>query len=179
MRTVILFILLSLSFSVSAELIDQGQFTTDSEQNLDWLDLSETTGLSWNQARGKLTDWRPATLDEIKALHAQLFPGYDPGASKMESLRNGYENQLNDVHAFNALFGFTFQSEMETFSVGLYRKPAGNVTLMGAREVFADKRSPHRTILFGPKYMPYEPYNADFVAAHAGVYMVRPTADTP
>ena len=174
MRITALVLLLGLSFSATASLIDNGSFTTDPDSGLDWLDLSETAGLSWQQAKARLPDWRPATAAEIKGLHAQLFPGYNPADSKMESLRNGYPNQLNDIHAFNALFGYTFRSDTESFTLGLYRTPEGDVTTMGAREVFSDGRMPHRSIIFGPKYRPYEPDQVDTVIPHMGVFMVRP-----
>ena len=177
MRKLILIVFVLLSGPSLAELIDNDGYVTDTESGLDWLDLTETSGMSWTQAGDKFPDWRHASYEEIRALFPQLFPGYDLKKSKMESMLNTYEGQLDDVHRFNKLFGFTFISEAETFTLGLYQTPDAGVTGMGAREFFGSgRREPARNIIFGPLWRPYEPYTKDSMEPNAGIYMVRPTA---
>jgi hypothetical protein len=69
------------SASSQATLIDNGTFTTDDVSGLDWLDMSFTDGLSYNQvdlalgAGGTLAGWRFATTAEFDALIFQAVGG--------------------------------------------------------------------------------------------------------
>ena len=67
-----------------------GLVTHDSETGLDWLDLTETTSLSWDDiyagAGGWVTDgWRHATTAEVCELlqHAGFLPMPCPGAASL------------------------------------------------------------------------------------------------
>ena len=57
-----------------AAIIDNGTYTTDTVAGLDWLDLTETTNMSYNQVSaqlgtgGSLAGWRYATESEIIGL---------------------------------------------------------------------------------------------------------------
>ncbi|MCW9047833.1 MAG: hypothetical protein OQK46_07115 [Gammaproteobacteria bacterium] len=60
-----------ISINVNAELIDNGKFTSDSETGIDWLDLTETSGLSYDYVTsqlvsgGKFEGWSFASREQI------------------------------------------------------------------------------------------------------------------
>ena len=62
------------SFNAGAALIDNGTYTTDTASGLDWLDLTETTGLSFNYvssqpgANGQFEGWSYAGITRIDQL---------------------------------------------------------------------------------------------------------------
>ena len=76
MKEILLLASVTLSFSTNATLIDRVNFTYDSEQGIDWLDFTETAGLSYNDALAANVGWRLATNLEIENLHATAFEGY-------------------------------------------------------------------------------------------------------
>ena len=69
---------LVLSTSVNAALIDNGTYTTDTISGLDWLDLTETNGFSYDDVSGQLSSgdvydgWRYATVAEAENLFLQF-----------------------------------------------------------------------------------------------------------
>jgi len=64
-------IVLVLTTSANAALIDNGTYTTDTVSGLDWMDLTETTGLSYNyvfsqlESEGQFDGWRYATSEDV------------------------------------------------------------------------------------------------------------------
>lgn len=81
--------LVSVSFNTSAELIDNGFYTTDTETGLDWLDLTQSTNRSWSDVTsqfsvgGDFEGWRYAQLGEVITLydHAGATGPYGPYTS--------------------------------------------------------------------------------------------------
>ena len=78
-------ILLISASLTEAALIDNGTFTTDTATGLDWLDMSNTDGNSYNQtltaisAGGSLDGWRFATSAEFDGLiNAAVGSPYTP-----------------------------------------------------------------------------------------------------
>ncbi len=73
-RIASLIVVLIVSTDVSALLIDNGSYTTDTERGLDWLDLTETIGMSYNDVSsqfgfgGLFEGWQYATRNEISTL---------------------------------------------------------------------------------------------------------------
>ena len=65
---------LVLSTNVSAALIDNGMITSDDSTGLEWLDLTETVGMSYDQVTaqmatgGSLAGWSYATSSQIASL---------------------------------------------------------------------------------------------------------------
>ncbi|NOX09698.1 MAG: VPLPA-CTERM sorting domain-containing protein [Gammaproteobacteria bacterium] len=53
-KIMMMMITLALSINVSASLIDKGTYTSDTVSGLDWLDLTATTGLSYNYVSSQL-----------------------------------------------------------------------------------------------------------------------------
>jgi len=65
MTRLLVFVGLLLSVShASAEMIDHGTYTTDTDAGLDWLDWSETAGLTPPEV--ELSEWRYATVSEFQ-----------------------------------------------------------------------------------------------------------------
>ncbi len=71
LKVIVTFIVLLFSINASAELIDNGDFTTDSIAQRDWLDLSFTEAMSYEQvlleteAGGDFEGWVIATYDDV------------------------------------------------------------------------------------------------------------------
>ena len=80
-------LLLSSTTGTQAALIANGDFTTDTDTGLDWLDHSVTAGLSFNQvtaelgAGGLFEGWQVATLDQAHTFltNAGWIGPFDPG----------------------------------------------------------------------------------------------------
>lgn len=64
----------SLSTVVNAAIVDNGSYTTDTDSGLDWLDLTATAGMSYNQVSaqlgsgGSLEGWTYASRAQVGAL---------------------------------------------------------------------------------------------------------------
>ncbi|MCW8934309.1 MAG: hypothetical protein OQK98_06255 [Gammaproteobacteria bacterium] len=60
-----------ISSNVNAELLDNGKFTSDTEEGIDWLDLTETSGLSYEYVSsqlgtgGRFEGWSFASREQI------------------------------------------------------------------------------------------------------------------
>ncbi len=125
--------------SAQASLVDNGSFTTDTVSELDWLDISETTGMSWSDAPGNNSGWRHATNDDVEDLFARAFDGYydtNPEGTSYSS-QGAYADQDDDIAAFNDLFGFSFMNPgVNQSSFGSYKDENRRVTLMGSYENF-------------------------------------------
>jgi hypothetical protein len=71
MRSFFFVAILFLTSATHAAMVDNGSFTTDTSANLDWLDLTATRGMSYNQVSAELGEggdfegWRYATLSEV------------------------------------------------------------------------------------------------------------------
>lgn len=78
---------LVLSTSVNAVLIDNGSYTTDDENSLDWLDITETAGYSYEYVSsqlvigGQFEGWTYASIAQTEELFdsAGGVGPYDPG----------------------------------------------------------------------------------------------------
>lgn len=75
LKTIIFFITaMAIATFSHAAFLDNGDFSTDTQSRLDWLDVTETLGLSYNQVQaqftsgGSLDGWRYATGDEFDQL---------------------------------------------------------------------------------------------------------------
>ena len=80
---------LTLSVSTNAALLDFGNFTTETVTNRDWLDLTETTNMSYNQVvselqlGGQLAGWTVASFSDVNELFDNaggdgVYPGPQP-----------------------------------------------------------------------------------------------------
>lgn len=76
--------------SSNAAIVDHGVFTTDTRTELDWLDLTETVGKSYNQviSDASLTEWRYATVSEVSGFF-DSFGGDNSQYDGLSALNNG------------------------------------------------------------------------------------------
>ena len=94
----------------AAILIDQGTTTLDTDQNLIWLDLTESTNRSYNDvagefgAGGDFEGWRHATIAEV----ANLFT--NAGFAPNQSTQSATPTQIADMSSLVNLFGPTFSA---------------------------------------------------------------------
>jgi hypothetical protein len=101
---------LAVAAPAQAALIQNGMITTDTESGLEWLNLAETKGLSYNQAAAAFlpAGWRFATTMEVNDVRvkAGLFPNglYQPPPGIPGLYQPLHANALG----FVALFGTTF-----------------------------------------------------------------------
>lgn len=92
-----------ISNAAALDFIDQGTYTTDSISGLDWLDLTITTGQSYNQVSNQLAmgglyhGWRYASAAEFNAMITNYTGTPIPP---------GFVNQIN--HAEGAIDGLHF-----------------------------------------------------------------------
>lgn len=93
----------------SAGLIDQGTITTDDVSGLDWLDLTETQGLSYDYVNSQLgagglwEGWRYATLSEAGVLFQQF--GFDLFNNSGSLALHAPPNFLADLTAATSYLG--------------------------------------------------------------------------
>jgi hypothetical protein len=164
-------VLAAISFNASAALVDYDSFTYDSGQNLDWLDLSTTTGMSTATALTANSGWRLAENLEVVNLFAVAFDGYfetNLGYGYSNS-NDGYGDQSIDVEAFQGLFGYTTTN----ISYGFFYDENGKYTLAGTAGSHLGN-----TTIYSPDY--FGSYAGDDVYGNSvvGVYLVR-TSQVP
>lgn len=98
---------LILSTSVNAALIDNGNITTDTETGLDWLDITESTNLSYNYVSsqfgvgGQFEGWRYANTNDMRDYlnHAGwAIPEYDLWIEQNEHYSLGDQNSIDLIN---------------------------------------------------------------------------------
>jgi len=120
------------SVNAGAAVVDYGRFNYDAAQSLDWLDLSETAGMSLTDALAANAGWRLATRDEVEILFDQLFPdyvannqgGYDiAGYINSTNYPNPYPQLLDEADSFQSLFGSWERTGVAdtTYSLGYFQ----------------------------------------------------------
>jgi len=177
---------------VNAALIDNGTYTTDTYTGLDWLDLSETSGLSYNDARLLLPEWRYATNPEVENLFSIVFNGFystlnlisDPYTGLSRTEDGTYSNQLRDVRNYQALFGVTkWVSATDRVTYGLYLDEDNLLKFIGAtydpNYTLYDPLG--RTVIYGTEYTENEYFGNELTdrtigSTFAGTYLVRTSA---
>jgi len=129
--------LITLSMNSSAALIDYGSFTFDNVNNLDWLDLTATQGMSYDDVEiaihgngyittasvplGSLSAWEHATLAQVNDLFTQFGVPLvtqninsniiDPGIATMVSyLGDTLANTPKGLLGYTGSFGITEES---------------------------------------------------------------------
>ncbi len=135
MKSLLFILILSFSQIVSAAIIDKGNFTRDTSTNLDWLDLTETTNLSYNYvvsqmgAGGTYEDWRYASIVEFENLMFN-FGAIDMncthaiyGSSSFCGSQDTKDVTLRIQELLGYTYEFTHPSDPETF--GTQRTSSG------------------------------------------------------
>jgi hypothetical protein len=126
-------VLAAMSFNASAALVDYGPFTYDSNQNLDWLDLTTTLGMPVASVLAANPTWRFATNAEVENLFAEAFNTYaDTDTTKhLATMGNAPSELANDAATFQSLFGFYLAGETAAYTYGLYEDEDGIWRNMG------------------------------------------------
>ena len=177
MRSIILAITLLVSVSANAALVDNGSYTTDTANGLDWLDLDQTDGLAWDAALTANQGWRLATNTEVEGLFAEAFDGYyDTNLTEHYSrnLDGSYADQETDAARWASLFGATTDNSNPNeayLSQGMYLDEDGEYRIIGTLiwgylpEGLAE--------VYGLEYSTEYGYWGDNGYSEAGVLMVR------
>jgi hypothetical protein len=141
--------MLIFSSSANAVLIDYGNLTRDSESGLDWLDLTVTAGLSYENALANNAGWRYASNDEVTNLFHQVFEGYYPtnidGYTRSTDPGGSYAGLFEDALLFHNLFG---EVHFTGTSMGMYIDENNQKRVLGVWQ--SDFRPDGRTIVYGP-----------------------------
>jgi hypothetical protein len=128
------------SMSANAELISTDWKTTgdalatlDDETGLEWLDLTQTRGYSYNSIsphlNGTYSGWRFPTTAEMQELFAHVFPTIDTASPGYKA----YGENPEYYQTFLSAFGATYR----TNSYGYYRQDGSNeVTFSGVNSSF-------------------------------------------
>ncbi len=112
----IFFALLIINTPVNASIVNNGIYTTDTDTGLDWLDLTETKGLSVTNVYSNYIssgNWRYASGDQLN----QLIFNYSG------SVTNGYDSTDQPAHRIDGLIdllGPTGNTGFQVFNNGHY-----------------------------------------------------------
>ena len=109
-------ILLAASGLSPAEVINNGDFLTDTETKLDWLDVTATQNLTMNEVLaltgpgGSLEGWRYATEIELNTLLNNLeLPYADPNKVPGDAYNENYPTESEEVEDVIHLLGDTYK----------------------------------------------------------------------
>ena len=82
-------------------------YTTDPVSGLEWLNLSETANMAYNDAPTSFPGWRYATNAEIEALFSTWFPAFvpDPRSGSADSFFSPYPEINDEARGFIEAFG--------------------------------------------------------------------------
>lgn len=129
MKFIYLLIVVTLALSTTANaglIIDNGSYTSDTSSGLDWLDLSETQGFSYNYVLSQLNDngiyksWRYASLDEVDVLWQSFglskSDAFSPTSEKFSLFENILAHLGNTFESsFTNGFGFIGLTSNESY----------------------------------------------------------------
>ena len=170
---------LVLSSNVNSALIDNGGYTTDDVSGLDWLDLTFTTGVSYNDASlGFGTyeggGWRYANNAEVETLFGILFDGYydtNPAGYSDTQSGNAYGAQTSDMVSFFSLLG-SWSYTVHTLNYGLYEDEAGLIRMIGAW-CYTSSCQTSRNVVYGTNLTSVYDAQTNYSQPSYGTYLVR------
>lgn len=99
---------MAVSGTASSSIIDNGLYTTDTQSGLDWLDLSDTVGLSYDyvsnqlDAGGDFEGWHYANGDQFNDLWSTLT-----GTTLDGTYGYQYANNSSALESYQNIFGIT------------------------------------------------------------------------
>ena len=140
MRAILLLLFATLvsASPAQATFIDAGTVTLDSSTNLEWLDIDESLGFSWNEIENGVggfvaAGWRHATSLEVCTLFANggVAPPSCPGG---DTIFAPTSEQLATFSQFRSLFGFVLVSNVGypyLTTHGFYSDPDGSANGVG------------------------------------------------
>jgi hypothetical protein len=140
------------SMSASAQLISTDWKSTgdklatlDESTGIEWLDLTQTDGMSIDTAEGLLSSrfegWRLPTRSEVTQLMVNAFPSQ--AAFVQGSGSKGFTNTTtdNEVDNFRLLFGTTQSASNYDYTRGLFKNDSGGQYSVLQSGVFDEKPS--------------------------------------
>jgi hypothetical protein len=143
--SVTLFVSTSIANAMPVGWQDNGSFTTDTNNQLDWLDLSFTRGVSYNDVATNFNTydgggWRYATNKEVEDLFNTFFPVFTPnktsGISNLQSGDSGFSTAVSQASLFENLFTSYFVDQQYAGDYagtwGFYMDGSGSIRLMGS-----------------------------------------------
>lgn len=112
--------------SADAAIVDYGSYLSDTETNLDWLDVTATVNMSFNQVQTELqagnrySGWRYATTSEVKILANHItgwsfyVDGYDGWIKYQDSWLDRAISLLGDTYNdyYLKTYGVTYREHM-------------------------------------------------------------------
>jgi hypothetical protein len=151
-----------------------GLATLDTDTGIEWLDLTQTDGMSINQAEGltvvgsTFDGWRLPTRAEVTQMMVNAFPSQaaQVQGSEFWTVTNSIAD--NEVDRFRAMFGHTSVWAEEDLTHGLFKNDDGqaySVLWTGVQDI----RSTNRVTMYSNARMSYT-YNTTSQAY--GVYLV-------
>lgn len=172
-------------------------YATDDDSGLEWLALTETVGLSYNDA-SSLFDfvdgggWRYATYLEVDAMFSNLFSGfisissvdglaYGNGGDSIYGTRS-YAEIYDDVANFQDIFSAT-ASFGDDFTLGLFENAAGEIKSIGTGTFYSTPNFGAPSVaVYSPEYPNvYDPslgQDSSTGFFPTGVFLVRDNAST-
>jgi hypothetical protein len=163
-------LLLLVSVQVNAAIIDNGSWTADTESSLDWLDLSATTGYSYNNVLESYSSWRHATYDEVVDMYDQIFTSVDFSSELIwHDVNDGTESDM-EAEIFKNLFGITFSDGSLIKSIGFYMREDNNLGFLGTLDRVENGNSRIYTTYYPSSY------DFDSINPEWGHFLVRVTS---
>ena len=167
--------------SVDLNTLGDGLITRDTVTSLEWLDVTETAGMSYdNSLTSGLLDlgFRYANNDEVTLLFNQAFNGYfmtNPTQGYSDTRDFGsYADQAEDVASFQALFGTTqFDPQDFLYTHMMYRDEDDILRRIGVTYQTADDWSK----VWGLN----DPFSPDPITenVYVGTFLVRGISSVP
>ena len=156
--------------TATANLTDQGTYTTDNSTGLDWLDLSVTANAAYSSAETNNPGWRYATNAEVEGLFAMFFePTFvDSGDGSQVSTDAA---SLAESALFVSLIGATVGNDPVYTSLGYYLDEDSVLRAMGTEIELGVA-----ALIIGPEW--FLAYGGSARQAY-GTYLVRTTVPEP
>jgi hypothetical protein len=181
------------SYSAAVDFINNGHYTTDTISGLDWLDVTQTAGMSWNEvnsqlhAGGSLAGWQFATgsqfLTMVNNFAGTAFTSLTVKNGLAEGIADTLVQLLGDTYSYNFKLGHNGQSPDQygnlpvgtyfTYTYGFLMAPDEAVEVQPAFLYDYDERDP-----FGVDFAQASTFgmSKEFSAGYLGSFLVRDPA---
>lgn len=120
--------------SAQAALIDTGNTFIDEEAGLEWLELSQTDGMSYANALSAFSSdgWGYASRAQFSDIFYKVFPFYSPNVDGFQTTSNITVMSQGDLWV--DLFGTTYLNGNQNVSFGWYKDDSGILRLGGIND---------------------------------------------
>jgi len=153
-----------LTQSAHAVFIDQGTSVMDTNTNLEWLKLSSTDAMSYNQAGATYAadGWAYATEAQYLSMFDAFFPSFVDSGSGVQSVYDAAT--MSDAAYVASLFGITASSTLAYYTYGMFMGSDNNIKYGGV-QIGTTYANLHRYKTTS--------FTTDTVHASLGVFMVK------